>query len=329
MNELHLFAGAGGGILGGILLGHTTVCAVEIEPYCRKVLLQRQRDGILPKFPIWDDVRTFDGKPWRGLVDIVCAGFPCQPFSVAGKRRGESDERNMWPETIRLIREIRPQYAFLENVPGLLAHKYIQRIFGDLAEARYDAKWCVLGADDCGASHRRKRLWILAYPIDNTNGAIREPNRQKDGIQKINRPSILSWNIAGTSNYLADSQSITINRIVGDNIELQKKDGPRRNEFNGSSQELSNPQCKRYERTKYKERQITRQSWWKYDPADRTEIESRLDRVVNGVANWNDRIKAIGNGQVPIVAATAWRILNDQRCGDKPSKPKTPRVRNP
>src|SRR5882724_3055746 len=74
MRELHLFAGAGGGILGGILLGHTCVCAVEIEPYCRKVLLQRQRDGILPKFPIWDDVRTFDGKPWRGLVDVVCGG---------------------------------------------------------------------------------------------------------------------------------------------------------------------------------------------------------------------------------------------------------------
>ena len=84
MNELHLFAGAGGGILGGILLGHTTVCAVEIEPYCRNVLLQRQRDGILPKFPIWDDVCTFDGKPWRGKVDIVCGGFPCQDISSAG-----------------------------------------------------------------------------------------------------------------------------------------------------------------------------------------------------------------------------------------------------
>jgi DNA (cytosine-5)-methyltransferase 1 len=69
MRELHLFAGAGGGILGGILLGHTCVCAVEIEPYCRQVLLQRQRDGCLPKFPIWDDVRTFDGRPWRGVVE--------------------------------------------------------------------------------------------------------------------------------------------------------------------------------------------------------------------------------------------------------------------
>lgn len=103
MNELHLFAGSGGGILGGMLLGHTTVCAVEIEPYCRKNLLQRQRDGILPRFPIWDDVTTFDGKPWRGLVDIVCGGFPCQDISCAG-RGGESqvqeaDSGQKWPES--------------------------------------------------------------------------------------------------------------------------------------------------------------------------------------------------------------------------------------
>jgi hypothetical protein len=95
MNELHLFAGAGGGILGGILLGHTPVCAVEIEPYCRKVLLQRQRDGILPKFPIWDDVTTFDGTPWRGKVDVVCGGFPCQDISIAGGGAGRK-----WPASL-------------------------------------------------------------------------------------------------------------------------------------------------------------------------------------------------------------------------------------
>ena len=93
MNELHLFAGAGGGILGGELLGHTTVCAVEIEHYPRQVLLQRQRDGILPKFPIWDDVQTFDGTPWRGKVDVVCGGFPCQDLSVAGKGAGKTGKR--------------------------------------------------------------------------------------------------------------------------------------------------------------------------------------------------------------------------------------------
>jgi len=104
LNELHLFAGAGGGILGGMLLGHTTVCAVELEPYCRKVLLQRQRDGILPKFPIWDDVTTFDGKPWRGKVDVVAGGFPCQDISSAGGglelKANEADSGRKWPESL-------------------------------------------------------------------------------------------------------------------------------------------------------------------------------------------------------------------------------------
>lgn len=127
LNELALFAGAGGGILGAKLLGWRTVCAVEKEPYCREVLLRRQRDGVLPLFPIWDDIRTFDGREWRGLVDVVTAGFPCQPFSSAGKRQGDADERNMWPHTIRVIDEIRPQICLLENVPNLLGCRHHQQ----------------------------------------------------------------------------------------------------------------------------------------------------------------------------------------------------------
>lgn len=164
MNELALFAGAGGGLLASRwLLNWRTVCAVEIDPYRQAVLLARQADGLLDPFPIWPDVRDFDGRPWRGIVDVVTAGFPCQPFSVAGRRRGADDERNRWPDTIRVLREVRPRFALLENVPGLLAHEYVRTIFGDLAEAGFDAEWCVLGADDVGAPHRRKRLWILAH----------------------------------------------------------------------------------------------------------------------------------------------------------------------
>ena len=104
MRELHLFAGAGGGILGGMLLGHTTVCAVEIEPYCRNVLLQRQRDGILPKFPIWDDVCTFDGNPWRGKVDVVCGVFPVKTSQQQEKelvsQENEADFGEKWPESL-------------------------------------------------------------------------------------------------------------------------------------------------------------------------------------------------------------------------------------
>ena len=148
MNELALFAGVGGGLLGSELVGWSTVCAVEKEPYCREVLLRRQRDGVLPLFPLWDDVRTFEGRPWRGAVDIVTAGFPCQPFSAAGSRKAENDDRNMWPETLRILREVGPRYALLENVPLLVRTDYFGQILGDLEEAGYDARWegCLVSA---------------------------------------------------------------------------------------------------------------------------------------------------------------------------------------
>lgn len=113
---MHLFAGIGGGILGGMLLGHECVCAVEIDNYCRQVLKQRQTESILPPFPIHDDIRTFDARPWRGRIDIVCGGFPCQPWSSAGKRRGAADPRHLWPEMARVISECRPEFVFAENV---------------------------------------------------------------------------------------------------------------------------------------------------------------------------------------------------------------------
>lgn len=167
MNELALFAGAGGSILAGKLLGWRTVCAVESDPYCQGVLLARQQDGCIPAFPIWSDVRTFDGRPWRGIVDCVTAGFPCQPFSLAGERRGADDERNLWPETIRILREVGPRNALLENVPGLLTHEYARTIFGDLAAAGFDAEWDVFSAEEVGAPHLRKRLWVVVSNATN------------------------------------------------------------------------------------------------------------------------------------------------------------------
>jgi DNA (cytosine-5)-methyltransferase 1 len=157
LRELHLFAGAGGGVLGGMLLGHTCVCAVEIEPYCRKVLLQRQRDGILPKFPIWDDVRTFDGKPWQGKVDCVCGGFPCQPFSSAS--RGRITAINLWPEMSRIIGEVKPRFVFAENVE----RKPIEFAAEDLRTMGYTPRAIPITASDLGADHIRPRYWLFAH----------------------------------------------------------------------------------------------------------------------------------------------------------------------
>jgi DNA (cytosine-5)-methyltransferase 1 len=162
LRELHLFAGAGGGILGGMLCGHTCVCAVEIEPYCRQVLLQRQRDGILPRFPIWDDVRTFDGRPWRGRVDIIAGGFPCQDISASGKGAGITGARSgLWSEFSRIIGEVRPAYVFVENSP-MLVSRGLDTVLSDLASMGYDATWGVVGAHHAGQCHARDRCWLLA-----------------------------------------------------------------------------------------------------------------------------------------------------------------------
>jgi len=163
VNELALFAGAGGGILGGHLLGWRTVCAVEIEDYPRRVLLARQRDGILPRFPIWDDIKTFDGNPWRGRVDVVSGGFPCQDISAAGKGAGIRGERSgMWAEMARVVSEVRPRYVFVENSP-MLTSRGLGVVLGDLSTMGYDARWGVLGARHVKAPHKRDRIWIVAY----------------------------------------------------------------------------------------------------------------------------------------------------------------------
>lgn len=166
LRELALFAGAGGGILGGRLLGWRTVCAVEIEPYAASVLLTRQNDGSLPPFPVWDNVRTFDGRPWRGLVDVVSGGFPCQDISAAGKGAGIGGERSgLWAEFARIIGEVRPHYVFAENSP-LLRTRGLGLVLSDLASLGYDASWGVLGAADVGAPHRRKRMWVVGTDTD-------------------------------------------------------------------------------------------------------------------------------------------------------------------
>ena len=168
MNELSLFSGAGGGLLGTKLLGFRAVGYVERDPYCQAILEARIADGLLDCAPVFGDVRSFLRDGWaeryRGLVDVVSAGFPCQPFSVAGKGLAHADDRNFWPETAEVLRLVRPAFALLENVPGLLSgsHNYFEKVLSDLASLGFDAEWRVLGADDAGAPHRRKRLWIVA-----------------------------------------------------------------------------------------------------------------------------------------------------------------------
>ena len=254
MNELHLFAGAGGGILGGMLPGHTTVCAVEIEPYCRKVLLQRQRDGCLPRFPIWDDVRTFDGKPWRGRVDVVCGGFPCQDISAAGKGAGLSGERSgLWAEMRRIVGEVSPSYVFVENSP-MLTIRGLGTVLGDLATLGYHAAWGVLGACDAEAPHERERIWVLAY--SDRNGLLERIPATRQGRSGLEADDCRGG--GSGQDAMPGGHDETIPATPAGH-------------------------------------------WW--------ETESSVGRVADGVACRLDRLHALGNGQVPQVAALAWRTL--------------------
>lgn len=182
MRELALFAGAGGGILGGYLLGWRCVCAVEFAAYPRSVLLARQRDGALPKFPVWDDVRTFDGKPWRGRIDVISGGFPCQDISVAGKGAGITGQQSgLWSEMARIIGEVRPRYILVENSP-MLASRGLGRVLGDLAVLGYDAEWDVFKASDLGADHARGRLFILCSDPEQQENS--DPERYEQSRQE-------------------------------------------------------------------------------------------------------------------------------------------------
>ena len=159
MRFVSFFAGIGGFDLGLERAGHECVGQVEIDPYALGVLEKHW-----PNVPRFGDIRTLDAATLPD-AELWCGGFPCQPFSVAGKRGGTDDKRDLWPAWFALVARRRPQWIFGENVPGLLSAeggKAWGRVLRDLASVGYVAEWTVLSARDVGAPHRRERLWIVA-----------------------------------------------------------------------------------------------------------------------------------------------------------------------
>lgn len=287
LRELALFAGAGGGILGGHLLGWRTVCAVEYNAYARSVLLARQNDGTLPPFPVWDDVRTFDGKPWRGLVDVVSGGFPCQDISVAGKGAGLDGERSgLWGEQKRIVCEVEPSFVFVENSPALTI-RGLGIVLGDLASLGFNAKWGVLSCADVGGVHLRERIWIVAAHPLRIRYISKETSRKISHLQK------------------RVAKACKCGRCEIPNASF-------------SSFEIADTGGERGERLKQKEIYRFTRFPWGEDVRGLEELRNRSDipeplirRIGDDVAFGVDRLKAIGNGQISRVAATAWRILND------------------
>ena len=161
MTHGSLFSGIGGFDLAAQWMGWENVFHVERDPFCRQVLTHH-----FPESQSFDDVKTFDATHFRGRVSVISGGFPCQPFSAAGKRAGTSDDRYLWPEMFRIIREARPTYVVAENVRGLLSWNeglVLDTVCSDLEGEGYEVLPVVLGAASVNAPHRRDRIWIVAY----------------------------------------------------------------------------------------------------------------------------------------------------------------------
>lgn len=279
MRELSLFTGAGGGLLGTHLLGWTPVGYVEWNDYCQRVIAARIADGFLPVAPIFTDVRQFAqsgaAEQYRGIADVVTAGFPCQPFSVAGKQLADADERNMWPATLEVIRIVQPRSVLLENVPGLVSCGYIGTVLAGLAALGYVGKWGVLGACDAGAPHKRDRLWIVAHAEGESSNECGNYAGNSMGAWPFPESGNCRW-----SSNVANAYSTQRQRVRG---------------AIGVQQKYANPCGASVE-------------WWRTDPADVP--GSGVDRVDDGLADDLDaRLQAIGNGQVPAVVRLAWETL--------------------
>lgn len=279
MNELSLFTGAGGGVLGTHhLLGWKTCGYVEWNEYCQRVIAARIADGYLTSAPIFADVREFvqsgAAEQYRGIGDVVAAGFPCQPFSVAGKQLAADDERNMWPATRDVIRIVQPRSVLLENVPGLVSCGYIGTVIADLAALGYVGRWGVIGAADAGAPHKRDRLWIVAHATGVTE---REQADQANAVANS-----------------GDARTVTRGGSVPKNV--GNPDATGQQELHAAAESVEQGSSTG-----------SPAGWWLRDPGD--EPESGVGRVADGVAHRVDRLKATGNGQVSIVAARAWREL--------------------
>jgi DNA (cytosine-5)-methyltransferase 1 len=328
MRELHLFSGLGGGILGGLLLGHTCVCAVEINKYCRKGLLQRQRDGILPRFPIWDDVTTFDGRPWKGRVDSVCGGFPCTNISIAGLGEGlDGDESKLWGEQRRIIGEVGPDYAFVENSPALTFRGGV-RVIADLAALGYDCRWGIMGAEDAIWSlgtpvfdHERKRIWIVA--VNNTFGDGRQqagPWQPASSVEKAyvsegfrcreRRLSIGTSQKEPIFRECGEATADSSGKRCTEEGQLRPAQSQKWTCSGDSANDPLRHGCGQVEQAQRRgaqgegaagEADEPAPSWWSAEPD--------VDRVVSGIPNRVDRIRAIGMAQVPLMAARAWQTL--------------------
>lgn len=267
VNVLSLCSGVGGLELGAKLaLGDArVVCYVEREAFCVEHLARKGEAGALDAAPVWSDLASFDGRPWCGVVDLVTAGFPCQPFSQAGTRKGTEDERWLWPELERIIQGAEPGVVFLENVPGLV-RSGLASVLQGLAWLGFDAEWDVFSAAGVGAPHIRKRLFILAAHSERDTGWLQQGRRCWSGW-----PGEAESGDDGMDGDAADADGSRPPRSILDRARFGSEPGA-----------------------------------WDQDARC---PEPTVRRVADGPTDRVDRLRACGNGVVPLVAAHALRTL--------------------
>jgi len=322
INTLHLFAGSGGGILADIILGHRPICAVEWEPYACKVLRERVEDGWFPDMRVWKgDVRMFNPSEYAGKVDIIHAGFPCQDISVAGNQAGvgEGSRSGLYREVLRIADVVRPEYIFMENVAAIVTGadgEWLRTIIGDLADRGFDACWQCLAASQVGAKHKRNRWWLLGYSkharqsATEITGIIEQGNdSDKAGQEQASestRPSeqhgLLAYPSSEGFQNRRQSRREASNTKARTGLEPESQ---RCGDNSGSTRAAESSIC----------RMADDVSDWIH-PNAWNETEAEVGRVTDERKDRAARLKALGNGQVPLQAAVAftylWNIMEAQ-----------------
>ncbi len=319
---LSLCSGVGGIELGFKLAEPTarTICYVEIEAFACEILASRMEEKRLDQAPIWTNLKTFDGKPWRGVVDCITGGYPCQPFSVAGKKLGDKDPRHLWPEIKRLITEIEPPICFFENVGGHLRLGF-EEVANDLSAMGYQVKGGLFTAAEVGAPHKRERLFILAYRsfIGCNSGsdhiAKRHLQTNLDRKFKKNQQKWQRW-FAGVKSHsedMADRQNILCQWCE----QQRSRSGKSEAKIGSDDGKLGDTNSKGLE-GQCEGGCSDQFSTWPPSPSDyegwdriSNDLKPAIHRMADGMADRVDRIRACGNGVVPLVAAYAWRTLTN------------------
>ena len=289
-----LFSGIGGFDLGLERAGFTIRWQVENDAYCNRVLRKHWPDVVR-----YGDIRTVE---WALVepVDLVCGGPPCQPVSVAGKRKGTADERWLWPEFARCLRVLRPRYVFIENVPGLLTNGF-DAVLGDLADLGYDAEWQVLSAAAFGAPHLRKRVWIVAY----REGHVAD----SEGAGRPILHTINEWKIKGKGDTFRHSSEVLADAEGSGTGTAEHIGQSCKSQLRGQTTDVADTSLTQSYRWS------DGVGWWKREPQETLQDarrngrqedglsipESILGRVAHGVPHQVDRLRGLGNAVVPQV----------------------------